>query len=86
MHEHARVYKGMHPEDVKAAIRKKFRKISEFHRVYDLPSTGVHDVLRGRASARVEAAMDEVLAEARESMNVDSTHDSATQHQIAGAK
>lgn len=86
MQEHARDYKGMHPEDVKAAIRKKFGKISEFHRFYELPATGVHDILRGRTSARVEAAMDEVLAHARESTNVDSTADSAAQHLIAAAE
>lgn len=86
MQEQARDYKGMHPEDVKAAIRKKFGTIIEFHRAYRLPATGLHDVLRGRTSAPVEAAMDEVLAVGRESRNVDSTADSAAQHLNAGAK
>lgn len=85
MQEQARDYRGMHPEDVKAAIRKKFRTIGEFHRVYDLPTTGLHDVLRGRASARVQAAMDEVLAE-QESKMVDSTAELTAQHLNAGGK
>jgi hypothetical protein len=71
---------------VKVVIRKKFGNISEFHRKYALPSTGLHDVLRGRTSSRVEAAIDEVLAEARESTNVDSTADSVAQHLNAAGK
>ena len=86
MQEQAREYKGMHPEDVKAVIRKKFGNISEFHRKYGLPSTGLHDVLRGRASSRVEEAMDEVLAAGRESTTVDSSADSTAQHLNAEAK
>lgn len=86
MREHAQTYRGIHPVDVKAAIKKKFRTIGKFHEAYDLPTTGLHDVLRGRASARVEAAIDEVLAGSRESTLVDSTADSAAQHLNAEAK
>jgi hypothetical protein len=86
MQEHARTYKGVDPQDVKAAIRKKFGHVTQFHRFYDLPSTGVHDLLRGRASARVEAVMDEFLAEAGLSTHMDSTADSTAQHLNAEAK
>lgn len=86
MQEQARSYRGIHPEDVKAAIRKRFGTIGEFHRAYGLPTTGLHDVLRGRASKRVSEAMDEVLAEEQDSKTLDSTADSTAQHLIAGAK
>lgn len=56
-------YAGLHPEDVKAAIRKKFGTIARFHAVHNLPARGVQDVLRGRASRRVQDAMDQVLSE-----------------------
>lgn len=86
MQEQARDYRGMHPEDVKAAIRKKFGTIGEFHRVYDLPATGLQDVLRGRQSQRIIDAVDEVLAEARESKKLDSSAESVAQHLNAEAK
>ncbi len=56
-------YAGLHPEDVKAAIRKKFGTIARFHEAHNLPARGVQDVLRGRASRRVQDAMDQVLSE-----------------------
>jgi lambda repressor-like predicted transcriptional regulator len=51
----------MHPEDVKAAIRKRFATVSAFERRYELPLKSVHDLLRGRASARVEKAIKSVI-------------------------
>ena len=57
-------YAGLHPEDVKAAIRKKFGTIAKFHEAHNLPPRGVQDVLRGRASRRVQDAMDQVLSDA----------------------
>jgi hypothetical protein len=86
MIQQARLYKGIDHQDVRAAIKKQFGTIVEFHRVYALPASGVHDILRGRASARVEAVVDEILAKERESTNVDSTADSATQHLNAEAE
>lgn len=61
--EKQKPYGGLHPEDVKAAIRKKFGTIAKFHEVHNLPPKGVQDVLRGRASRRVQDAMDQVLSE-----------------------
>lgn len=86
MQEQARDYRGIHPEDVKAAIRKKFGTIVEFHRIHGLPKTGLQDVLRGRPSQRVADALDEVLAEERESKKMDSSADSSAQHLNAEAK
>lgn len=51
-----------HPEDVKAAIRKRFSTVSAFERRFDLPSKSVHDLLRGRASKRVEDAILSVIS------------------------
>ncbi|OYW88885.1 MAG: hypothetical protein B7Z20_01505 [Sphingobium sp. 32-64-5] len=53
----------MHPEDIKAAIRKRFSTVSAFERAYDLPSKSVHDLLRGRPSARVEEAIKSIIAQ-----------------------
>ncbi|MEO6360285.1 MAG: hypothetical protein ABIO43_06905 [Sphingomicrobium sp.] len=52
-----------HPEDVKAAIRKRYGTIKRFHEAHALPEKGVQDVLRGRASKRVSDAIEQVLAE-----------------------
>jgi len=51
----------MHPEDVKAELRKRFSTVSAFEQRYSLPSKSVHDLLRGRASARVEKAIEAVI-------------------------
>jgi hypothetical protein len=51
----------MHPEDVKAAIRKRYGTISRFIEERDLPPTGVSDLLRGRTSRRVREAVEDVL-------------------------
>lgn len=52
----------MHPEDVKAALRKRFASVSAFERRFNLPAKSVNDLLRGRASARVENAVKSVIA------------------------
>lgn len=78
----------MHPEDVKAAIRKRHGSLKAFVRLKDLPVTGVQDLLRGRESARVRGAVEEVLSEAaNESMKLDrSSGKRASHRKIAGAK
>jgi len=53
----------MHPEDIKAAIRKRFISVSAFERRYNLPAKSVHDLLRGRSSARVEEAIKSVISQ-----------------------
>jgi lambda repressor-like predicted transcriptional regulator len=49
-------------EDVIAGLRKRFRSVAAFERVASLPEKSVSDVLRGRSSARVEAAIVEALS------------------------
>lgn len=64
----------LHPEDIRAAIRKKFGTIKSFEREYDLPASGVQDILRGRTSARVRAAIESVLIEQTNNPPRQSTH------------
>lgn len=53
---------NMHPEDVKAGLRKRFGSVAAFEAVRNLPTKSVSDVLRGRTSARVSLAIEEALA------------------------
>lgn len=52
----------MHPEDVKAGLRKRFGTIVAFERAKGLPHQSVTDVLRGRPNARVSKAIEEALS------------------------
>jgi lambda repressor-like predicted transcriptional regulator len=52
-----------HPEDIKAAIRKRYRSLGAFERALGLPKQGVSEILRGRTSARIERAIRRVMAE-----------------------
>lgn len=52
-----------HPEDIKAAIRKRYRSLLAFERAHNLPRQGVSEILRGRTSARIERAIRRVMAE-----------------------
>lgn len=57
-------YRTLHPEDVKAAIRKRFGSLLKFEENEGLPRQSVTDLLRGKASARVAAAVNQVLSDA----------------------
>lgn len=77
----------MHPEDVKAAIRKRFGTIARFIAERDLPATGVTDLFRGRTSRRVRDAVEEVLREQQESISLDSSAQKRRAHRLnAGAR
>ncbi len=74
----------LHPEDVKAGLKKRYRTVAAFERQAGLPEKSVFDVLRGRASARVTAAIETALSkplpQARESEFSDNnTGDAAAQ-------
>lgn len=56
----------MHPQDVLAAIRKVYRSAAAFERAHNLPTKSVHDVMRGRPSARVQRAIEKLLAQPAE--------------------
>lgn len=53
---------GLHYEDIKAAIRKKYRTLNAFERANGLPLDSVHDWYRGRKSKRVQRAIERHLA------------------------
>ena len=52
----------MHPEDVKAGLRKRFGTVFAFEREYGLPNKSVVDFLRGRLSTRVKEAIEDALS------------------------
>jgi lambda repressor-like predicted transcriptional regulator len=52
-----------HPEDVKAAIRKRFGSMAAFERAERLSVGSVSEILRGRPSARTTKAVERVLRE-----------------------
>ncbi len=52
-----------HPEDVKAAIRKKWGTVAAFQKAHRFPATGVNDVLRGRKSQQISDAIERLLQE-----------------------
>jgi lambda repressor-like predicted transcriptional regulator len=52
----------MHPEDIKAGLRKRFGTIVSFERAKGLPDKSVNDVLRGRPNARVTKAIEDALS------------------------
>lgn len=50
-----------HPEDIKAAIRKRFGSLLAFERARGLKRQSVTEILRGRRSARTEREVRRVL-------------------------
>lgn len=54
-------YRTFHPEDVKAAIRKRFGSLNKFEQAHGLAHNGVADMLRGRTSARTAAVVNAIL-------------------------
>lgn len=54
-------YRDFHPEDVKAAIRKRFGTLNIFEQQHGLAHNGVADMLRGRTSARTAKVVNAVL-------------------------
>jgi lambda repressor-like predicted transcriptional regulator len=54
---------GMHKEDVKAVLRKRFGSVAAFERAHSLAIQSVSEVLRGRPSKRTSDAIKRVLRE-----------------------
>lgn len=52
----------MHPEDVKAELRKRFGTVFDFEDKAGLPRKSVSDFLRGRPNRRVSDAIVAALA------------------------
>lgn len=51
----------LHPEDIKAAIRKRFGSVRNFVSINNLPETGVSDIFRGRTSGPVRETIENFL-------------------------
>ncbi len=75
----------MHPEEVKAALRRRYGTVSRFVALRGLPETGVSDLLRGRTSRRVRDAVEEALREGEQSIKLDSSSDKSSAHRLNGA-
>nr|WP_299914040.1 hypothetical protein [Sphingomonas bacterium] len=74
---------GMHKEDVKAVLRKKFGSLAAFERAESLAAQSVSEIFRGRPSRRTRDAIEKVLrenAEATESIVSVDTHASPVFH------
>jgi lambda repressor-like predicted transcriptional regulator len=54
-------YTDFHPEDVKAAIRKRFGSLAKFEREHGLPPESVYNLLRGLKSRRVAAVVNAIV-------------------------
>lgn len=54
-------YKDFHPEDVKAAIRKRFKSMDKFEKEHGLFKGAVHDLLRGKVTSKTAKVVDAVL-------------------------
>lgn len=62
----------MHPEDIKAALRKKFGSVFAFEDAHELPRKSVSDFLRGRPNQRVKDAIAKVLSPDQSELSDDS--------------
>lgn len=82
--------KAMHPEDIKAELRKRYGSVGRFVSVHGLPKTGVSDLFRGRTSKRVSDAIERALSGARgvnESTSLDGSKGQSAAHRLsAGGK
>lgn len=67
----------MHPEDVKAGIRKRYGTVAEFERAKGLPPKSVTEVLRGRAWKRVSDAIEAALQESLPPLHPSEVSDSS---------
>jgi hypothetical protein len=81
---------GMHPEDVKAQLRKQFGSVFQFEDAFRLPRKSVSDFLRGRANKRVGDAIQRALENDSVGSSADLSDSSAgfadAHRQSAGAR
>ncbi|VWX62522.1 conserved hypothetical protein [Sphingorhabdus sp. 109] len=74
-------YKTVHPEDIKAAIRRKFGTILKFEKHYALPSTGVSDLLREKShNPKTISAVEAILADRHASINLENSTNLTENH------
>lgn len=76
----------MHPEDIKAALRKQYGSVFAFEDANDLPRKSVSDFLRGRPNQRVERAIAKIVPPVRADLSDGSNTHARAHRQNAGAK
>ena len=76
----------MHPEDLKAALRKRFGTIIAFEDAHKLPRKSVNDFLRGRSNQRVKDAIAKVLSPEQSELSDGSEEIHGAHRLNAGAK
>lgn len=67
----------MHPEDIKAALRKRHGSVFAFEDANDLPRKSVSDFLRGRSNKRVAKAIAKAVSPSKADLSdvsVTNTH------------
>lgn len=82
------LFEIMHPEDVKAAIRKRYRSVAAFERAEGLARQSVTELFRGRTSARTLKAIERVLRDEkrrRESIDSDNNEIGTAAHRLNAA-
>lgn len=78
------LHQSLHPEDIKAAIRKRYGSVKKFQKLKGLPPTSVSDLFRGRPSRRVSEAVEQAV---QESMEMETSAKLALAHSLnRGAK
>jgi lambda repressor-like predicted transcriptional regulator len=79
----------MHPEDIKAGLRKRFGTVFAFEQINGLPKRSVADVLRGRPNARVIRAIEDALTlpapDSNQSNLSDSSENDGEAHRLISA-
>jgi hypothetical protein len=76
----------MHPEDIKAGLRKKFGSLFAFEDALELPRKSVSDFLRGRPNQRVASAISAALNIPQADLSDTNGNGLATHRLNAGAK
>lgn len=77
----------MHPEDIKAALRKQYGTLRRFEEAHGLSRGAAHEVLRKRRWAKVERAIEGVIfGPSAQSEKADSKAKRRTHGLSAGAK
>lgn len=69
----------LHPEDIKAELRKRFGSVFAFEDAHELPRKSVSDFLRGRANQRVSDAIAKLIPSLPADLS-DSSRKSASAH------
>ena len=76
----------LHPEDIKAALRKRFGSVFAFEDAHGLPRKSVSDFLRGRANQRVKDAISSIVSPGSSDLSDGSGESRPAHRQNGGGK